>query len=64
MPLNQFSTPDVAIGTENIVIPAPGAGVLFKVERVESPPEYFIQHFSVCLPLLIQPLLRNMVLLD
>jgi len=48
----------VAICTENIVIPALGARTMFIGERVEYPPEYLIQHLSVCLPLLIQPLLR------
>jgi hypothetical protein len=55
---------EVAICTENIVIPALGVGILFKGERLEYPPEYFIQHLSVCLPLLIQPLLRKIAVLD
>jgi len=56
--------PEVAIGTENVVIPTLGAWILFKGERLEYPAEYFVQHFSVCLPLLIQLLLGNIVVLD
>jgi len=56
--------PEVAICTENIVIPALGVGILFKGEMLEHPPEYFVQHLSVCLPLLIQPLLRNIAVHD
>jgi len=56
--------PEVAICMENVVIPALGVGILFQSERVEYPPEYFVQHLSVCLRLLIQPLLRNIALLD
>jgi hypothetical protein len=52
--------PEVAICTENIVIPALGVGIVFKGERLEHPPEYFVQHLSDCMPLLIQPLLRNL----
>jgi hypothetical protein len=37
---------------------------LFKGERVEYPPENLVQHHSVCLPLLIQPLLRIIAVLD
>jgi len=50
--------PDVAICTENLVIPALSTGMLFDGEWLEYPPEYFIQHCSFCLPLLIQPLRR------
>jgi hypothetical protein len=56
--------PEVAIGTENIVIPAFGVGILFKDERLEYPPEYFVQHLSVCLVLCIQPLLSNIAVVD
>jgi hypothetical protein len=56
--------PEVAICTENVVIPAPGAGIEFKGERLESPPENFVQHLTVCLPLLIQLLLRNIAVCD
>jgi hypothetical protein len=56
--------PEVAICTENVVIPALGVGILFKGERLEFPPVYFIQHLSVCLLLLIQPLLRIIELLE
>jgi hypothetical protein len=61
---NRFATPEVAICTENLVIPARSAGILFKGEWVEYQPEYFVQHLSVCLPLLIQPFLRNIAVLD
>jgi len=33
-------------------------------ERLEYLPEYFVQHLSDCLPLLIQPLLSNIVVPD
>jgi len=56
--------PEVAICTENVVIPALGTGILFKGERLEYPPEYLVQHLSVCMPLLINPLLRNIAVLD
>jgi len=56
--------PEVAICTENVVIPNLGPGILFEGERQEYLPEYFIQHLSVCLPLLIQPHLRNIAVLD
>jgi hypothetical protein len=48
----------------NIVIPTLVVGILYKGERMEYLPEYFVQHLSVGLPLLIQPLLRNIALLD
>ena len=54
---------DVAICTENIVISALGAGILFNGERLEYQLEYLVQHILVCLPLLIQPLLRNTAVL-
>jgi hypothetical protein len=38
--------------------------MLFKGEWLEYPPEYFIQHLMVCLPLFIQPLLKNIAVLD
>jgi len=56
--------PEDAICTEIIVIPAPGTGILFDGERLEYTLEYFIQHLLVCLPLLIQPLLRNIAVPD
>jgi len=56
--------PEVAICTEVVVIPALGAGILLKDERVEYLPEYLVQHLSVCLPLLIQWLLRNIAVPD
>jgi hypothetical protein len=33
-----FATPEVAICTENIVIPALRAGIVLKGERLEYPP--------------------------
>jgi hypothetical protein len=59
-----LATPEVDICTENIVIPALGAGIFIKGEWVEYPPEYFVQHLLVCLPLLIQPIHRNIAVLD
>jgi len=56
--------PEVTICTENDVMPALGIGILFKGERLEYPPEYIVQHLSVCLMLLIQLLLRNIEVLD
>jgi hypothetical protein len=50
--------------TENIVIPALGAGIEFTGERMEYRLENFVQDLSVCLPVLIQPLLRNIAVLD
>jgi len=51
--------PEVAICTENILIPALGARGLCEGEWLEYTPEYFFQHLSVCMPLLIQHLLRK-----
>jgi hypothetical protein len=48
----------------NVEIPALGAGIELKGERLEYPPEYFVQHLTVCLPQLIQPLLRNIAVFD
>jgi len=45
--------PEVAICTENVVIPALGAAILFKGERLEYPPENLLWPLSVCLLLLI-----------
>jgi len=56
--------PEVAICTENIIIPALGAGILFQGERLEYLPEYCIQHLSVCSPPPIQPPLWNIAVLD
>jgi hypothetical protein len=61
---NRVATPEVAICTENFVIPALGARIEFKGERLEYPPEYFIQHLTVCLALLIQRFLRNIAVLN
>jgi hypothetical protein len=56
--------PEVAICTENVVIPTLGIGILFQGERLVCPPEIFVQHVPVCLPLLMQPVLRNIAVLD
>jgi len=56
--------PEVAICTEHVSIPALSTGILFIGERLEHPPEYFIQHLLVGLPLLIPPLLRNIAVSD
>jgi hypothetical protein len=45
--------PEVAICTDNVVIPTLGIGIVFLGERLEYPPEYLLQHLSVCMPLLI-----------
>jgi hypothetical protein len=55
--------PAVAVCTENDVIPALSAGIVFKCERLEYPPEYLVQPLSVCMLLLTQPLLQNIALL-
>jgi hypothetical protein len=47
MLLKRFAMPEVAISTENVVILALGAGIVFKGERLEYPPEYLIQHLLV-----------------
>ena len=44
--------------------PALRTGVSFNDGRLEYPPEYFVQHFSVCLPLHSQPLPRIIAVLD
>jgi hypothetical protein len=56
--------PEVAIRRENVVIPTLGARIVLKGKRLEYPPEYFVQHLLVCLPLLIQLLMRNIVVLQ
>jgi hypothetical protein len=56
--------PEVANCTKNIVIPALGAEIEFKGERLEYPLLYFVQHLTVCLQLLIQPCLRIIAVLD
>jgi hypothetical protein len=37
---------------------------MFTGESLEYPPDYFVQHLSVCLPLLIEQRLRNITVLD
>jgi hypothetical protein len=39
---NWFAIPDIAICTEDVVIPALGFGILFKGDRPKCPPEYFL----------------------
>jgi len=45
-------------------MPALGAGILFKGDRVEYQLQFLMHHLSICLPLLIQPRLRNIAVLD
>jgi hypothetical protein len=47
-----------------VVIPTLGAGIVFNGQRLVYPLEYMVQHLSVCMVLLIQPLLRNIAVLD
>jgi hypothetical protein len=56
--------PEVAICTETFVLPSLGAGILLKGERLECLLEYLLQHLSLCMPLLILPLLKNIPVLD
>jgi hypothetical protein len=56
--------PEVAICKENIVTPTLGAWSLFKGVWLDYTSEYFVQHLMVCLPLLIEQLLRNIAVLD
>jgi len=62
--LNRFATPEVVICTENVVIHDFGVGMLFIGERLQFPPEYIVQHNSVCLLLSIQPLQRKIIVRD
>jgi hypothetical protein len=50
---NRFALPEVAMCTEDIVISALSAGIVFKGERLESLAEYFDQYLVVCLLLLV-----------
>jgi len=61
---NRFAMPEVSICTVNIVIPACGAGIRINGGWLECPPELFAQHLSECVPLLIQPLLRDIAVPD
>ena len=56
--------PKVAICTQNVVIHTLSAGIVFKGERLEYPPEYIIQHLLVRLTLLIQLLRMNLAVHD
>jgi len=56
--------PEVTTCTENVVIPALGVGISFKQVRLEYPLEYFVQHLSFRLPLLIQVLLSTIAVLN
>jgi hypothetical protein len=56
--------PEVAICTENIVIPALSAGIVGNGEWLEYPLEYINQHLLVCLLVPIQPVLKNIAVLD
>jgi hypothetical protein len=55
--------PEVAICTENVVIPALGPGMLFKGKWLEYPPAYCIQHLSVCFLLLLESLVKTIAVL-
>ena len=57
---NQFAKPEVTICTENISIPALWAGIMFPGERREYPPQYLVQHLSVCLLPHITPFAGNL----
>jgi hypothetical protein len=61
---NPFAMPEVANCPDNIVIPGLGTGTLFTGEWLEFLLADHIQHIVVCLPLLIQPLLRNIAVPD
>jgi hypothetical protein len=61
--LNRFATPEVAICTENNEIPALRAGNWLDGKRLVYLRDHFVQHLLVCLPLLIQPLLWDIVIL-
>jgi len=56
--------PEVAISTENIVIPTLGARIMIQGDRLEYQQKYLAQYLSVCLRLIIQLLLRNIAVLD
>jgi len=64
MLLNRSAMPEVGICTENIVIPDLSVRIRFNCVRLAYPPEYLVQHLSVCFPLLIQLLLRDIAVLD
>jgi len=57
---NWFAIFDVTICTENVGIPTLGARISIEGERLEYLPEYFFQHLSIGLPLLM-PLLRMQI---
>jgi hypothetical protein len=56
--------PEVAISTENVVIPPLGSGIVFDSDSLEYLPEYFFQHLLVGLPLLNQALVTSVPVLD
>jgi len=56
--------PEVAICTDNVVLLTMDARILLKGEWLECLPQYFNQHLSVCVLLLIQPLLTNIAVLE
>jgi len=59
-----FAKSQVVICKKNVVIPTLGAGILFNGERLKFLAQYSVQHLSVCLPLLMPPLWRNIVVID
>jgi hypothetical protein len=61
---NRFVAPEVAIWTENVVIPALSAGIVFEGERLVYPLVYLVQHLSVVVTMVIQPHLKSNMFLD
>jgi hypothetical protein len=61
---NRFATPENSISAEMFVLPTLGAGILSNGEKLAYLPEHCVQQLSVCLPLLIQPLVRKIAVLD
>jgi hypothetical protein len=55
---------DVTTCTENHLLPALGAGILFTRVRLEYLPQCISQHISVYMWLLMQPHPRKIALLD
>jgi hypothetical protein len=55
---------EIAISTEHIVIPALGAGIKFNTERLKYLLKYVVKHLSICLTMLVETPMRNIVVLD
>jgi hypothetical protein len=56
--------PKVIICKETVVIPALSVGILVDGQTLEYPPQYFVHYHTVCLPLDILQLQRNMRVLE